>query len=74
MARWAAAVGGAAREEGRSMPPQVRRRTLELAGYQVPVVELTGAAAVPGHLAACHFAFTPAPPAGTGLARAGEQA
>ena len=25
------------------MPPQVRRRTLELAGYQVPVVELTGA-------------------------------
>ena len=38
-----AAVGGTAREEGRSMPPQVRRRTLELAGYQVPVVELTGA-------------------------------
>jgi predicted deacylase len=26
------------------MPPQVRRRTLELAGYEVPVVELTGAA------------------------------
>ena len=25
------------------MPPRVRRRTLELAGYQVPVVELTGA-------------------------------
>ena len=36
--------------------------------------ELTGAAAAPGHLAACHFAFTPAPPAGTGLAWAGEQA
>ena len=36
--------------------------------------ELTGAAEVPGHLAACHFAFAPAPPAGTGLARAGEQA
>jgi len=35
---------------------------------------LTGAAEVPGHLAACHFAFAPAPPAGTGLARAGEQA
>ncbi len=36
--------------------------------------ELTGAAEAPGHLAACHFAFTPAPPAGNGLARAGEQA
>jgi oligopeptide/dipeptide ABC transporter ATP-binding protein len=36
--------------------------------------ELTSAAAAPGHLAACHFAFAPAPPAGTGLARAGEQA
>ena len=36
--------------------------------------ELTGAAAAPGHLAACHFAFAPAPPTGTGLARAVEQA
>jgi oligopeptide/dipeptide ABC transporter ATP-binding protein len=35
---------------------------------------LTGAAAAPGHLAACHFAFAPAPPVGNGLARAGEQA
>ena len=35
---------------------------------------LTGAAQAPGHLAACHFAFAPAPPAGTGLARAGDQA
>src|SRR5262244_1333186 len=35
---------------------------------------LTGAAQAPGHLAACHFAFEPAPPAGTGLARAGDQA
>ena len=26
------------------MPPEVQRRTLELAGYEVPVVELTGAA------------------------------
>ena len=25
------------------MPPEVQRRTLELAGYEVPVVELTGA-------------------------------
>jgi hypothetical protein len=33
--------------------------------------ELTGAAQAPGHLAACHFAFAPAPP---GLAHAGEQA
>jgi oligopeptide/dipeptide ABC transporter ATP-binding protein len=32
---------------------------------------LAGSAEAPGHLAACHFAF--APPAGTGLARAGEQ-
>jgi predicted deacylase len=29
------------------MPPQVQRRTLELAGYEVPVVELTGAAGGP---------------------------
>jgi oligopeptide/dipeptide ABC transporter ATP-binding protein len=36
--------------------------------------ELTGAAEAPGHLAACHFAFAPVPPAGTGLAWAGEQA
>jgi oligopeptide/dipeptide ABC transporter ATP-binding protein len=36
--------------------------------------ELTGAAQAPGHLAACHFAFEPAPPAGTGLARAADQA
>ena len=36
--------------------------------------ELTGAAQAPEHLAACHFAFEPAPPAGTGLARAGDQA
>src|SRR5262249_56882369 len=35
---------------------------------------LTRAAQPPGHLAACHFAFEPAPPAGTGLARAGDQA
>jgi oligopeptide/dipeptide ABC transporter ATP-binding protein len=35
---------------------------------------LTSAAAAPGHLAACHFAFAPAPPVGNGLARAGEQA
>src|SRR5262249_16100316 len=35
---------------------------------------LTSAAQAPGHLAACHFAFEPAPPAGTGLARAGDQA
>ena len=34
---------------------------------------LAGSAEVPGHLAACHFAFAPVPPAGTGLARAGEQ-
>jgi uncharacterized protein len=26
------------------MPPEVQRRTLELAGYEVPVIELTGAA------------------------------
>ena len=31
-------------------------------------------AAAPGHLAACHFAFVPAPPAATGLARTGDQA
>jgi oligopeptide/dipeptide ABC transporter ATP-binding protein len=35
---------------------------------------LTGAAQAPGHLAACHFAFEPVPPAGTGLARAADQA
>ena len=35
---------------------------------------LTNAAAAPGHLAACHFAFAPVPPVGNGLARAGEQA
>jgi oligopeptide/dipeptide ABC transporter ATP-binding protein len=35
---------------------------------------LTSAAAAPGHLAACHFAFAPAPPVGNGLARAAEQA
>jgi oligopeptide/dipeptide ABC transporter ATP-binding protein len=34
---------------------------------------LTGATAAPGHLAACHFAFAPAPPAASGLARTGEQ-
>jgi oligopeptide/dipeptide ABC transporter ATP-binding protein len=34
---------------------------------------LAGSAEAPGHLAACHFAFAPVPPAGTGLARAGEQ-
>ena len=34
---------------------------------------LAGSAEDPGHLAACHFAFAPVPPAGTGLARAGEQ-
>jgi len=33
---------------------------------------LAGSAEAPGHLAACHFAFAPVPPAGTGLARAGE--
>jgi len=31
-------------------------------------------AAAPGHLAACHFAFTSAPPAASGLARTGDQA
>ena len=36
--------------------------------------ELTSAAQAPEHLAACHFAFEPVPPAGTGLARAGDQA
>src|SRR5215472_16113864 len=36
--------------------------------------ELAGSAQAPWHLAACHFAFEPAPPAGTGLARAGDQA
>src|SRR5215831_12338066 len=34
---------------------------------------LAGSAEIPGHLAACHFAFAPVPPAWTGLARAGEQ-
>jgi oligopeptide transport system ATP-binding protein len=34
--------------------------------------ELAGAAQAPGHLAACHFAFAPAPPAASGLARTGD--
>jgi oligopeptide transport system ATP-binding protein len=34
---------------------------------------LTGAAQAPGHLAACHFAFAPAPPAASGLARTADQ-
>jgi oligopeptide transport system ATP-binding protein len=34
---------------------------------------LTGAAAAPGHLAACHYAFAPAPPAASGLARTADQ-
>jgi peptide/nickel transport system ATP-binding protein len=35
---------------------------------------LAGDTAAPGHLAACHFAFTPVPPAASGLARTGDQA
>jgi len=35
--------------------------------------QLAGAAQAPGHVAACHFAFAPAPPAASGLARTGDQ-